>query len=111
MDVRTVVRTSVSWPQLPMLAPAPAVGAPTAAPTLTRARYEQLAGRVKLLSWLSLAWMTVEGAVALTAGLLAGSIALIGFGLDSVVEGVASVVIIWRFTGSRTFSQAAEERS
>ena len=37
-------------------------GRPTAA--ITRDRYEQLAGRVKLLSWLSLAWMTVEGAVA-----------------------------------------------
>jgi divalent metal cation (Fe/Co/Zn/Cd) transporter len=81
------------------------------AATITRARYEQLAGRVKLLSWLSLAWMTVEGAVAIVAGIVAGSIALIGFGLDSVLEGVASIVIIWRFTGRRVFSHAAEERA
>jgi divalent metal cation (Fe/Co/Zn/Cd) transporter len=55
--------------------------------------------------------MTVEGAVAILAGLAAGSIALIGFGLDSAIEGFASVVIVWRFTGSRIFSEAAETRA
>ena len=57
------------------------------AAAITRDRYAQLARRVKLLSWLSLAWMSVEGAVAIVAGIVAGSIALIGFGLDSVIEG------------------------
>jgi divalent metal cation (Fe/Co/Zn/Cd) transporter len=76
-----------------------------------RHRYAQLARRVRLLSWLSLAWMSVEGAVAIVAGVLAGSIALIGFGLDSAIEGFASVIIIWRFTGHRTFSQQAEDRA
>jgi divalent metal cation (Fe/Co/Zn/Cd) transporter len=79
--------------------------------TITRDRYETLAGRVRLLSWLSLAWMTVEGAVAIGAGIAAGSIALVGFGLDSAIEGFASVIIIWRFTGRRVFSHAAEERA
>jgi divalent metal cation (Fe/Co/Zn/Cd) transporter len=78
---------------------------------ITRDRYEQLARRVKLLSWLSLAWMSVEGAVAIVAGIIAGSIALIGFGLDSAIEGFASVIIIWRFTGHRVFSHAAEQRA
>ncbi len=78
---------------------------------ITRERYARLAGRVKLLSWLSLAWMTVEGVVAISAGIVASSIALIGFGLDSVIEGVASVIIIWRFTGARVFSHAAEQRA
>ena len=55
--------------------------------------------------------MTVEGAVAILAGLAAGSIALIGFGLDSAIEGFASLVIVWRFTGSRIFSDAAETRA
>jgi divalent metal cation (Fe/Co/Zn/Cd) transporter len=55
--------------------------------------------------------MTVEGAVAIFAGIVAGSVALIGFGLDSAVEGFASVVIVWRFTGSRMFSDAAETRA
>jgi divalent metal cation (Fe/Co/Zn/Cd) transporter len=78
---------------------------------ISRDRYETLAGRAKLLSWLSLGWMTVEGAVAIAAGLAAGSIALVGFGLDSAIEGFASVIIIWRFTGERVFSHAAEERA
>jgi divalent metal cation (Fe/Co/Zn/Cd) transporter len=78
---------------------------------ITRDRYEVLAGRVKLLSWLSLAWMTVEGAVAIAAGVAAGSIALVGFGLDSAIEGLASVIVIWRFTGTRVFSHAAEQRA
>jgi divalent metal cation (Fe/Co/Zn/Cd) transporter len=81
------------------------------AAAITRDRYAQLARRVKLLSWLSLAWMSVEGAVAIVAGIVAGSIALIGFGLDSVIEGFASVIIIWRFTGQRVFSHTAELRA
>lgn len=42
---------------------------------------------------------------------MAGSIALIGFGIDSAIEGLASVVIVWRFTGSRLLSHAAEGRA
>jgi divalent metal cation (Fe/Co/Zn/Cd) transporter len=73
--------------------------------------YEALARRVRLLSWASLAWMAVEGAVAIAAGIAASSIALIGFGLDSGVEGLASLVIVWRFTGARMHSHAAERRA
>lgn len=71
----------------------------------------RVARRARFLSWLSLAWMGAEGAIAITAGLLAGSIALIGFGIDSAIEGVASLVIVWRFTGSRLLSHASEERA
>lgn len=78
---------------------------------LPRPRYEELARRVRLLSWISLAWMTAEGAVAILAGVLAGSIALIGFGLDSAIEGLASGIIVWRFTAQRMFSEAAETRA
>jgi divalent metal cation (Fe/Co/Zn/Cd) transporter len=81
------------------------------APPIGRERYARLARRVRLLSWLSLGWMTVEGAVALAAGVAAGSIALVGFGLDSAIEGFASVIVIWRFTGQRVFSHAAEQRA
>jgi divalent metal cation (Fe/Co/Zn/Cd) transporter len=90
-----------------MAATAPA----TAAPPLDREAYRRLAGRARLLSWLSLGWMTAEGAVAIAAGVAAGSIALVGFGLDSAIEGFASVVIVWRFSGGRTFSHAAERRA
>ena len=80
-------------------------------PRLDEATYRRLAGRARLLSWLSLAWMTVEGGVAIAAGLVASSIALVGFGLDSAIEGFASLVIVWRFTGRRLFSAAAETRA
>jgi divalent metal cation (Fe/Co/Zn/Cd) transporter len=82
-----------------------------AAATITRGRYDELARRAKRLSWLSLGVMTFEGAVAIAAGVVAGSIALVGFGLDSAVEGFASTIIIWRFTGSRVFSERAERRA
>lgn len=71
----------------------------------------QAARRAKALSWLSLIWMGLEGGIAIVAGIAAGSIALIGFGLDSGIEGAASVVIIWRFTGARIHSHAAERRA
>ena len=69
------------------------------------------AKRARFLSWLSLVWMGLEGGIALFAGIAAGSIALIGFGIDSTIEGMASVIIIWRFTGARMLSHAAEERA
>jgi divalent metal cation (Fe/Co/Zn/Cd) transporter len=91
--------------ELPLAPAAPRTAA------ITPERYRELARRVRLLSWLSLGAMSVEGAVAIAAGIMAGSIALVGFGLDSVVEGFASVIIIWRFTGSRVLSEAAEQRA
>ena len=94
--------------ELPLAAPATA-GRPVA--RITPDRYRRLARRVKLLSWLSLGAMSVEGVVAVVAGIMAGSIALVGFGLDSAVEGFASVIIIWRFTGSRVMSETAEQRA
>jgi divalent metal cation (Fe/Co/Zn/Cd) transporter len=94
--------------ELPVLQ---APSTPAAANTITRERYAEVARKVRLLSWLSLGWMTIEGAVAITAGVLASSVALVGFGLDSVIEGVASVIIIWRFTGDRVFSHRAEQRA
>jgi divalent metal cation (Fe/Co/Zn/Cd) transporter len=63
------------------------------------------------LSWLSLAYMGAEGAVAVTAAILAGSVALLGFGLDSVIEALASIIVVWRFTGTRTLSHTAERRA
>ncbi len=91
---------------LPLVQP----GASTPA-RIDRASYERLAGRVKALSWFSLAYMTLEGGIAILAGVLAGSVALIGFGLDSAIEGFASAIIVWRFTGARMFSAAAEQRA
>jgi divalent metal cation (Fe/Co/Zn/Cd) transporter len=72
---------------------------------------DQLIRRAKALSWLSLAWMTAEGTVAITAALIAGSVALLGFGIDSAIEGLASMIVIWRFTGARRLSDQAEHRA
>ena len=69
------------------------------------------ARRTRALSQASLAWMTVEGAAGIVAGVQASSIALTGWALSSAVEGVASVIVIWRFTGSRTLSASAEQRA
>jgi divalent metal cation (Fe/Co/Zn/Cd) transporter len=75
------------------------------------AERDRLIRRVKALSWLSLAYMTAEGAIAVTAAILASSVALLGFGLDSAIEALASVIVIWRFTGSRRLSPDAERRA
>jgi divalent metal cation (Fe/Co/Zn/Cd) transporter len=48
------------------------------------------------VEWLSIAWMTVEALVSIAAGLAARSIALIGFGADSVIELVSAGVVLWR---------------
>ena len=71
----------------------------------------RLVSYARVLAWGSLAWMTAEGVIAIVAGVAAGSIALIGFGIDSAIEGLASVVIIWRFWGARALSEAAERRA
>jgi divalent metal cation (Fe/Co/Zn/Cd) transporter len=55
--------------------------------------------------------MCVEGAVGLWQGFVAGSISLIGWALGSAVEGLASLIVVWRFTGSRTLSDTAEHRA
>jgi divalent metal cation (Fe/Co/Zn/Cd) transporter len=72
---------------------------------ITAARY------ARLLSWASLVWMTGEGLLGLLAGLQAGSISLLGWALGSAIEGLASVIVIWRFTGTRTMSESAEGRA
>ena len=46
-----------------------------------------------------MAWMVAEAAVAITAGVLASSIVLIGFGLDSVIEFFAAMIVIWQLRG------------
>jgi divalent metal cation (Fe/Co/Zn/Cd) transporter len=69
------------------------------------------ARRARALSWFSLAWMTGEGILGLSAGVGANSISLIGWALGSVIEGLASIIVIWRFTGNRTLSEVAERRA
>jgi divalent metal cation (Fe/Co/Zn/Cd) transporter len=65
----------------------------------------------RLLAWGGIGWHVVEFGIALGAGIAAGSIALIGFGADSLVEALAGFVVLWLFTGSRIGSAGAERRA
>src|ERR1035437_10344330 len=69
------------------------------------------ARHAKTLAWFSLAWMTGEGVLGLVAGIAANSISLIGWALGSVIEGLASIIVIWRFTGTRTVSETSERHA
>ena len=76
-----------------------------------QADWLRLARLARALSWLTLAWMGIEGGVAIAAAVVAGSVALLGFGLDSGIEAIASIIVIWRFTGTRLTSPTAERRA
>jgi divalent metal cation (Fe/Co/Zn/Cd) transporter len=75
------------------------------------AEWLRLARIARALSWITLAWMGIEGGVAIGAAVAAGSVALLGFGLDSGIEAMASVIVIWRFTGTRLASATSERRA
>lgn len=64
--------------------------------------------RAALLAWFTIGWNTIEGIVAVGAGLAAGSIALVGFGLDSGVEVFAGAVVVWQLRG---LSDEKEQRA
>lgn len=62
-------------------------------------RINRLRRRGFRLEYASMTWMTVEAAVAITAGVIASSIALVGFGLDSVIEFCAAGIVVWQLRG------------
>lgn len=80
-------------------------------PRALDAQWRRSARRARLLAWASLCWMLTEGVVGLWQGLTVGSIAMTGWALGGAVEGLASIVVIWRFTGSRIVSENAERRA
>jgi hypothetical protein len=61
----------------------------------------KLQHRARVLAWGEIAWHFIEFGIALGAGIAASSIALIGFGADSLIEALAGFVVVWLFTGSR----------
>lgn len=67
--------------------------------TTPEARTEALRRRGIRLALLIVVWDVIEGTVAVTAGLAAGSIALVGFGIDSVIEVFAASVVLWQLRG------------
>jgi len=69
------------------------------------------ARQARVLAWASLFWMTLEGLGGLLAGIQANSISVLTWAASSAVEGLASAIVIWRFTGRRTLSENSERRA
>ncbi len=67
--------------------------------TTVPAELARLRRRGFALEYATMTWMVAEATVAITAGVLASSIVLIGFGLDSVIEFFAAVIVIWQLRG------------
>jgi len=67
--------------------------------------------RARTLAWLGTGWHVAEFGIALAAGVAAGSVALVGFGIDSLIEVLAAGVIVWLFSGGRGASHVAERRA
>jgi divalent metal cation (Fe/Co/Zn/Cd) transporter len=91
--------------------PLPTLGLRATAGPESREEGPALASRGRTLTCLGLGWHVLEAAVAIVAGLVAGSVALVGFGADSVIEAAAGIVVLWLLTGGRASSGRAERRA
>ena len=90
----------------------PTVQTTTLQPLLRRSpERERLERQARMLAWGGIAYHFVEFGIAIGAGYAASSIALIGFGADSLIEALAGFVVLWLFTGARVGSEAAERRA
>ena len=63
------------------------------------------------LEWFTVAWSALEATVGIAAGVVAGSIALVGFGLDSVIEMASGAALLWRFKQTSLPQEHAERRA
>jgi cation diffusion facilitator family transporter len=70
---------------------------------------ERLHRRALRLEYFTVSWNVVEAAVAITAGLIAGSVALVGFGVDSGIEVISAVALLWRLRRAGADASEAEE--
>src|SRR3954447_4359737 len=96
---------------LPVLPVAARASDATAAPALRDDGWLRAARYARRLAWASLLWMTLEGLVGVVAALQANSISVLTWAASSAVEGLASGIVIWRFTGRRTLSEDSERRA
>ena len=73
----------------------------------------ELLRRARGLEVFTVAWNSLEGVIAVGLGILAGSIALVGFGIDSVIETSSGVILLWRLQARRDAedAEAAERRA
>lgn len=72
---------------------------------------EVLRQRALRLEYFTVGWNSIEAVVALAAGATASSIALIGFGLDSIIETASGVALLWRLRQRGEFEATAESRA
>jgi divalent metal cation (Fe/Co/Zn/Cd) transporter len=72
-------------------------------------RRRRLHARAVRLEWFTVAWNVVEAVVAIGAGIIAGSVALIGFGVDSGIEVISAVGLLWRLRKAGPDAEAGEE--
>jgi divalent metal cation (Fe/Co/Zn/Cd) transporter len=98
----------VSGVGLAVIQQAPASGTVPSGPTGTWLRAARQARR---LAWASLAWMSVEGVVGILAGVQAHSLGVMTWAASSFIEALASLIVVWRFTGRRTLSATSEARA
>jgi divalent metal cation (Fe/Co/Zn/Cd) transporter len=98
----------VSAFELPVVQQPPAAGE---APAQRSTGWLRAARQAKLLAWASLAWMSVEGVVGVLAGLQAHSLGVVTWAASSFAEALASLIVVWRFTGRRTLSTTSEARA
>jgi len=94
--------TVVTLPESPSVYPSETVDSMV---DVSTARLDALRRRGFLLEYTTISWNVLEAVIAVWAGLAANSIALIGFGLDSLIEVFAAGVVVWEFRG------VAEERT
>ena len=78
----------------------PVAAGPAREPAVSEARRAVLSRRVRLLVAATITYNVIEAVVALVAGTVASSAALIGFGLDSVIEVASATAVAWQFSGS-----------
>jgi len=89
---------SVAPGKLPILSVEPS----KPGPSRSRAR---LLRRARQLAWGGIGWHVIEASVAVAAGVVAGSVALVGFGADSLIEAMAGFVVIWRLASAHAMSE------
>jgi divalent metal cation (Fe/Co/Zn/Cd) transporter len=81
----------------------------------SQVRRAALIRRAFMLEWLTIAWMSLEAAVAIGSGVVAHSLTLVAFGIDSIIELASALVLVWRLNvelrRGAAFSEAAEERA
>jgi cation diffusion facilitator family transporter len=78
---------------------------------LTPARKERLHRRGLRLEWSTVAWNVIEAVVAIGVGLVVGSVALVGFGVDSGIEVISAVALLWRLYKAGPSASAEEHGS